>query len=271
MIETLYILRHGFRQNWITSTWPTTTGTPRDPPLAAFGEDQAQEVADYFKSLPVEERPTAIFSSPYYRCIQTSKPIAHALGLPIFVEHGISEWYSPVAPGTGLHPRPSSATALKAFFPEIDDSWSSLWYPSRKGENVLEIHDRSAGFLEVFVPEVERRMPTTHSRILLVAHAAPIAALTRELLGDRNLPLQVGCCTLTDVKRKSGAKVLGGWTAKALASGDHLSQGVQRAWGFQDVEIADAKVVDDPGVSGSENEEEGPVGCQLQPSIESHL
>jgi hypothetical protein len=107
---------------------------------------------------------------------------------------------------------------------------------------VLEIHDRSAGFLEVFVPEVERRMPTTHSRILLVAHAAPIAALTRELLGDRNLPLKVGCCSLTDVKRKTGAKVLGGWTTKALVSGDHLSQGIQRAWGFQDVEIADAKV-----------------------------
>lgn len=153
---------------------------------------------------------------------------------------------------------------------------------------MLEIHDRSARFLEVFVPEVERRMPTTHSRILLVSHAAPIAALTRELLGDRNLPLNVGTCTLTDVKRKPGAKVLGGWTAKALASGDHLSQGVQRAWGFKDIEIADAKVgffklvfyprltrfqvVDDPGVPGSEGEEEGPVGCQLQPStLESHL
>jgi hypothetical protein len=36
--------------------------------------------------------------------------------------------------------------------------------------------------------------------------------------------------------------VLGDWTAKALVSGDHLSQGIQRAWGFQDVEIADAKV-----------------------------
>lgn len=103
------------------------TGLPRDPPLAAFGEvglshmglktyfdlavytqTQAQEVADYFRALPVEERPTAIFSSPFgqymlflshthielyrlhfkARCLQTSKPIAKALKLPIFVEHG---------------------------------------------------------------------------------------------------------------------------------------------------------------------------------------
>ena len=41
------------------------TGLPRDPPLAAFGHTQAQELADYFLSLPEEERPTAIFSSPY--------------------------------------------------------------------------------------------------------------------------------------------------------------------------------------------------------------
>jgi transcription factor C subunit 7 len=155
---------------------------------------------------------------------------------------GISEWYSPAQPGTGIHPRPSSAASLQALFPEIDTSWSPLWYPSRKGETVDEVHDRTAGFLEAFVPEVEHRMPTTHSRILLVGHAATVIALTRELLGDRDLPLRVGCCTLTELKRKIGAEVLSGWTVKALASGDHLRDGVQRDWGFDDVEIASGKV-----------------------------
>lgn len=42
-----------------------TVGLPRDPPLAAFGHTQAQELADFFLSLPEAERPTAIFSSPY--------------------------------------------------------------------------------------------------------------------------------------------------------------------------------------------------------------
>jgi transcription factor C subunit 7 len=238
--------------------------------LAAFGEAQAREVADYFQSLPVEERPTAIFSSPFSRCLQTSKPIAQALRLPIFVEHGITEWYSPVAPGTGLHPRPYSTTSLQALFPEIDDSWSSLWYPSRKGETVDEVHERTAGFLEAFIPEVERRMPTNHSRILLVSHAATIITLTKELVGDRALPLRVGCCTLTNLKRKTDAKqVLGGWEAKTLATGSHLHDGSQRDWGFADIVVSsDGKVIDDLGVPGSEGEEEGPVGCQLQ---RSHL
>jgi transcription factor C subunit 7 len=266
MIDTIYILRHGFRINWTTDSWASVTGLPRDPPLAAFGETQAQEVADHFQSLPVEERPTAIFSSPFYRCIQTSKPIAQALGLPIFIEHGISEWYSPIVPGTGLHPRPASATSLQAFFPEINDSWSSVWYPSRKGEDVDEVHERTAGFLEAFIPEVERRMPTTHSRILLVSHAATVITLIRELAGDRELPVKIGCCTLTDLKRKIDAKeVLGTWAVKALASGNHLRDGILREWGFADILISNGKVIEDPGVP-CDVEEEGPVGCQLQRS-----
>jgi len=243
------------------------TGLPRDPPLAAFGETQAQEVADYFRALPVEERPTAIFSSPFARCLQTSKPIAKALKLPIFVEHGISEWYSPVVPGTGLHPRPLSATSLQALFSEIDDSWSSLWYPSRRGEDVNEVYERTAGFLEAFIPEVERRMLTNQSCILLVSHAATVITLARELIGDRELPLRVGCCTLTNLKRKTGAKhVLGAWEVLSLGSGSHLRDGIQRDWGFDDVVISNGKVIDDPRVPSSEGEEEGPVGCQLQRS-----
>ena len=99
-----------------TSTLRPGLGLPRDPPLAAFGHTQAQELADHFLSLPEEERPTAIFSSPYCtylhvapfeldvypnvnaylkkntpstdRCLQTSKPVANALNVPIYVEHG---------------------------------------------------------------------------------------------------------------------------------------------------------------------------------------
>lgn len=57
------------------------TGLARDPPLAAFGEvsapvnfcvtmfnnsqSQAKELAQYFLTMPEEQRPSAIFSSPY--------------------------------------------------------------------------------------------------------------------------------------------------------------------------------------------------------------
>jgi len=266
-LETIYILRHGFRLNWVTTNWKSATGLPRDPPLAAFGEAQAKEVADYFLSLPEDQRPTAIFSSPYYRCLQTSKATSIALGLPIYAEHGLTEWYSPVEPGTGLHPRPSSANALKAHFPEIDDSWSSLWYSSRKGEDVGGLHDRVAGFLAVFVPEVQRRFAGTHRRILLVSHAATVIALARELVGERSLSFRAACCSLSVLDRKVGdaaqLAVVGGWTARVLGDGSHLKDGPQRDWGFEDIQIADGKVINDHGVPGTENEKDEPVGSQI--------
>jgi len=260
----------GFRSNWVTTEWKSVTGVPRDPQLTAFGEVQAREVADYFLSLPEDQRPTAIFSSPYYRCLQTSKPTAIALGLPIYAEHGISEWYQPVEPGTGLHPRPSSATALKAYFPEIDDSWSSVWYPTRKGESLAALHDRVAGCLTVLVPEVQRRFSGAHKRILLVSHAATVIALARELVGDRDLSFQAACCSLTVLDRNKDAAaatargaVVGGWTAILLGGGEHLKDGLQRPWGFSDVPIADGKIVYDRGELGTENEEDEPVGSQV--------
>ncbi|KAJ7597083.1 phosphoglycerate mutase-like protein [Mycena floridula] len=266
MVEKIYLARHGFRLNWVTSNWKSETGLARDPPLASYGVSQAQELADYFVSLPEDERPTAIFSSPYYRCLQTSQPVARALGIPIFVEHGISEWYSPVAPKTGLHPRPGSATELQAYFPEISAEWSSIYYPSRRGEDVQQVHVRCEEFLSDFIPQVRRKFEGKHSHILLVSHAATVIAIARGLLADRTVPLRVGCCSLSEFEKQS-ENLLGRWKGNKLADGTHMVNGSERDWGFEDIEIAQGKVVEDPGVPGSETEEEGPIGSQ----IASHL
>ncbi|KZT74663.1 phosphoglycerate mutase-like protein [Daedalea quercina L-15889] len=263
MVETIFIARHGFRMNWVTSEWESVTGLPRDPPLAAFGLTQAQELADHFLSFPEDQRPTLILSSPYYRCLQTATPTSQALQVPIFVEHGLSEWYSPVVPGSGLHPRPASATVLRTHFPDIDDSWSSIWYPSRKGEDVDDCLDRCHGFLSALLPEIERRYGDKHERILLVSHAAPIIALARELLGDRRLPLRVGCCTVSEfTPRPGGSTDVGAWQAKRLADGSLLKEGALRDWGFEDIQIANGKVIQDPGQPGTEKELDEPVGLQ---------
>ncbi|KAJ3546352.1 hypothetical protein NMY22_g2089 [Coprinellus aureogranulatus] len=258
-----------FRLNWVTSTWKSPTGLPRDPPLAAHGEKQAQELADYFLSLPEDERPTAIFSSPYYRCLQTSQPTAKALGLPIHIEHGIAEWYSPVVPGSGLHPRPGLPSSLVQHFPEIDTKlWPSpLYYPSRKGETVEEVHLRVDGFLSLLpqalaqkAGEIDMRRP------LFVSHAATAIVLVRELLGDRELPLKYGCCSLSELVRKDGVEngetLLGAYRAVKLADGSHLKEGASREWGFDDIEVDKGRVVEDPGVPGTEGEDDWPVGPQ---------
>jgi transcription factor C subunit 7 len=181
-------------------------------------------------------------------------------------------------PGTGLHPRPGSASSLQAYFSEIDASWSSVWYPSRKGEDVGEIHARIDDFLGVFIPEIKRRYPGKHSRILLVSHAATVITLARSLLGNRDLPLRVGCCSLSEFTRRGNA--IPSWTASQLADGSHLKQGASRDWGFEDIEtergrvsdvccsprpslITKGQVVDDPGVPGTEDEKDEPTGSQI--------
>ncbi|KAI0704853.1 histidine phosphatase superfamily [Cytidiella melzeri] len=266
MIDTIYVARHGYRLSWVTQTWKSVTGLPRDPPLAAFGLTQAQELADHFLSLPEDERPTVIFSSPYYRCLQTSKPVSIALNVPIYVEHGLSEWYSPVKPGTGLHPRPAPARELQGYFSEIDASWSSIYYPSRKGEDVDQCHDRVGGLLEALVPEVETRFNDKHRRILLVSHAATIIAVNRALIGDRSAPMRIGCCSLTEFKRKAagtGAGIVDGWDLVKLADGSFMKEGATRDWGFEDIVCADGQVVEDSGEPGTEGELDEPVGLQL--------
>ncbi|KAL7008351.1 C6 zinc cluster transcription factor-like protein [Cystobasidiomycetes sp. EMM_F5] len=62
MLENIFIARHGFRQGF---NWPKTpTGIKRDPPLTAFGETQAKELATYFLNNP-DIKLDAIFSSPW--------------------------------------------------------------------------------------------------------------------------------------------------------------------------------------------------------------
>lgn len=146
-------------------------------------------------------------------------------------------------PGTGLHPRPASAESLQQYFGEIDPSWSSIWYPSRKGEDVSQCHDRTEGCLSALISEVERRFGGKHKRILLVSHAATIIALNRALVGDRDAPMRIGCCSLTEFRRsKEGDTPLAGWELVRLGDGSHMKDGATRDWGFEDVEIAGGKV-----------------------------
>lgn len=106
-------------------------------------------------------------------------------GLDIVMK-GLSEWYSPVVPGSGLHPRPAPASVLSNYFPEIDDSWSSIWYPSRAGEDVEQCHDRQTHFA--------RQPRSDHHCALTGAHGRQsIPVKGGMLLSNRDVSEQGGC------------------------------------------------------------------------------
>jgi transcription factor C subunit 7 len=99
---------------------------------------------------------------------------------------------------------------------------------------VEDVHTRCGGALNLIIPALERLFPgTERGRILLVGHAATVIALTRELAGDRDLPIKVGCTTLTELKRKPGSNdVLGAWDVVKLTDASHLAKGAEREWSF---------------------------------------
>jgi hypothetical protein len=141
-----------------------------------------------------------------------------------------------------------------------------------------------------------------HERILLVSHAGTIVALARALTGDEEIErrIRVGCCTLTTLHRSPSPSLSlssslqppipagsfsvspslpsslpsslaardvigkGVWTVHGtLADGSFLTGGVERSWGMADIETNEGVVVEDPGIAGSENEEDGPNGVQV--------
>lgn len=206
-----------FRSNWLvdpsngnyTSTLKTPTGIAADPPLTAHGVDQARELGEQLLAVdpPIER----IYSSCYYRCLQTIEPFARkavAMGkLPLPLrengdetgggsgdsngatnvagvkgmvrgETGLGEWYGS-APFD--HPIPASPEALEPLFPALlDQEYEPAVLPTRMGESIDELHDRVATTMDALISECDRDGVRA---ILLCSHAAVVIALGRVLTG----------------------------------------------------------------------------------------
>ncbi|KAK7463617.1 C6 zinc cluster transcription factor-like protein [Stygiomarasmius scandens] len=228
MIDTILIARHGGLR-WIDDSQRYN----KNDPLSDSGLAQAKDLANYLVSLPEESRPTAIFSSPYARCLQTSQPVAIALNIPIYIDYRLSEWHSDVSGQQGIAAyHPPSPAELSKKFPQIDlsASWAPpVWVAPSQGETVDVIRARVKAFIPDMIREIEESFNGKHERILLMSHAAPLIALVQALLGEDASP-RPGCCSLSELVRKPGGE---GWSAKRLDDASFVSGDVRR-WGFED-------------------------------------
>ncbi|KAL2271674.1 hypothetical protein VTJ83DRAFT_1045 [Remersonia thermophila] len=222
MLEVIYVTRHGFRSNWLvdpsngsyTPYIRSPTGVGADPALTAHGVDQANELAVRLLELdpPVER----VYSSLYYRCLQTVEPFVRktqeaaavaaaqtttssssesssssstgpAAGagaaaqppLKIRGEMGLGEWYGSA---DFDHPVPAPLDKLNELFPGLLElGYRPAVTPNRKGESIDELHDRVAAALEALIAECDREGIRA---VLLCSHAAVIIALGRVLTGQ---------------------------------------------------------------------------------------
>lgn len=204
-----------FRSNWsvnpstgeYTASLSSPTGIPADPALTAHGVDQAKDLAAHLATVnpPIEQ----VYSSPYYRCLQTVEPFVNpeqgSSGDPrqgqqqeeeeaadgktkfrIRAETGLGEWYGS-APFE--HPRPAGLPVLKRLFPRsLDVDYRPIARPTGMGESIAELHDRVAATMEGIVAQCDRDGTRA---ILICSHAATVIALGRVLTGDMPADVEV--------------------------------------------------------------------------------
>jgi transcription factor C subunit 7 len=208
-------------------------------------------------SPPIER----IYSSPYYRCLQTIDPFAEHLANStedpntalIRPENGLGEFF-------GLadfhHPVPASQDILEKHFPRLAP-WTPLIRPNVKGESIDQLHERVAYAVAKIIDYSEREGVKA---VVISTHAACVIAIGRVLTGimpedvteQDFLPFTCGLSTfvrkssreggessvpelgddgnIPDLGWRNGKGVGGGWNVIGNGDCSFLSGGAERGW-----------------------------------------
>ncbi|KAJ3524136.1 hypothetical protein NM208_g12173 [Fusarium decemcellulare] len=192
-LEVIYVTRHGFRSGWsvdpLTGVYSASirspTGIPADPALTSHGVSQARELGEHLMNLdpPID----VVYSSPYYRCLQTITPFVELKQQQLQNEPGTKDTAPAVIrPEYGLceffgaapfdHPIPASSKRLKASFPAYDENYVSALTPSRKGETIQDLYGRVAAAVQAIIDRCDAE---GRRAVVLCTHAAVVIALGR--------------------------------------------------------------------------------------------
>ncbi|MCL4834754.1 MAG: phosphoglycerate mutase family protein [Caldilineaceae bacterium] len=194
MTQTLWIIRHGNREDFGNPNWASSAKRPYDPALSADGERQAQEAGSSLRQQPVHR----IFASPFLRTIQTAHHIADAVNLPVALEPGIGE----VLPNVQQMPALLAETERSQQFARLDAAYQPigvLAYP----ENEADGHRRSGQTVQ----QLADALPSQN--LLFVTHASPVIGIVRHLTGIQE-QISVPLCGIFTLQRNgSGWHLVG--------------------------------------------------------------
>lgn len=210
MEQSIWLVRHGHRQDFAHPEWFETALHRYDPPLSEQGFKQVKKLAQRL----AKEKIDHIFCSPFLRAIQTAYPMAKALNLPIKLEKGLGEWLNPEwmteYPKTEIEENSLNFLAL----------WQTQESPSFQGRLREEKNDNRIDWdyqslvLPVY-PETEaemmaRTVKTMESlleqftgNLLLVGHAVTVKVGANSLLGE-NVILTVPVASLSKLVYEQG-------------------------------------------------------------------
>lgn len=176
MIETVYLLRHGMRLDGEDEIyWPYYAKRPDDTPLCSDGMRQAQETAAFLQGNG--ERIDHIFSSPFFRALQTANIVAQKLNLKVNIEYGFieqlaSKWF------TAFPDIIPKEEAIRVF-PQINPDYQSLVYPIvPEDRSEVDVYHR----VKKTFQEVGQRYD---GNILVVGHGASLWEAARTFVSSR--------------------------------------------------------------------------------------
>jgi probable phosphoglycerate mutase len=149
--------------------------------LSPLGKRQVEALVERFAATPI----TAVYSSPFWRCLETALPIAERIGLPVRLRPELSEHHH-LEPGTpadmglddvdtivGRHP---GAIACPDFRERFD------WPPADESFDGVVRRTRS------FARFLKARWTGTDDLVLLMSHGSPVARLIEAWLTDQPGP-----------------------------------------------------------------------------------
>jgi broad specificity phosphatase PhoE len=180
-MQTIWLMRHADRLDFIQPEWFDTALYPYDPPLAPSGLSLAISLAQDLSLSPIEQ----IFTSPFLRTIQTAAPLARMLQLPIQLEWGLCEWLC--QSWTLGFPVTTPLDELLRDYPSIDRNYQSL---------VLPCYPETSEALDARTSSIAHKLVQNNVKnILAIAHKGSVLGIAAALTGDnrwRNHDLACG-------------------------------------------------------------------------------
>ncbi|KAI8340039.1 histidine phosphatase superfamily [Chlamydoabsidia padenii] len=231
MLKEIWITRHGFRQDWIDSSPVYPTELTHDSPLSELGLQQAEELGQFLQDKSIQR----IYTSPFYRVLQTILPLAKKTQLPIHLDYAMAEWYGEATPD---YLPPTSTANLQRLFPDLDiqlDHVTSVPMP-QGSETVAICHERTKKGLNHLIQQLDDQGDV--STILLAGHAATVITAVRALMNDTSLAVKSGTCSLAKLVRDPSTRQ---WDLVLNGDCSHLSLGEQRSWMFSG-DVPDYKI-----------------------------
>lgn len=183
----LLLIRHGqSHNNAVYAAQGNSRGRLPDPGLTELGHAQADQLAQALAAGDIPVRPTVLYASLMTRAIQTARPIADALDLPVhgradaFEVSGPLDWDGDDRRAKRHHPG-SPASVLRALTPRLvlpTQATESGWWsgPVEQPEDASARAGRLTAYLL-------GRHAGTDDVVALVSHEWFSQFLFRELLG----------------------------------------------------------------------------------------